>query len=93
MEKMYMIRGLNSLYFVWSALPLKAIESKTRAGETAEECDPSAAFSIRYGGQPLYGWAERIDRRSGLPFISEWVIDKKDFIIEHGITTERRYFY
>lgn len=93
MEKMFEIRGTNSLYFVWSALPLKAIQGHARYGETATECNPEAAFSIRYGGQPLYGWAERIDRRSGLPFISEWVIDKKDFIIEHGITTERRYFY
>ena len=92
MNKMYRISGANSLYFVWSDLPMKDIESKTRAGEIAAECDIARPFTIREGGQPLYGWAKRTDRRSGLPYISEWVIDKRDFIIENAVKTERHYF-
>ena len=92
MNKMYMIRGLNSLYFVWTALPLKAVNLYIRAGESAEECDPSAAYSIRYGGQPIYEIREAIDRRNGLPYIAESVVDKRQLLPELNIVPERRFF-
>ena len=92
MKKMYMIQGLNSLYFVWSEMSENDIRTKTKTNETITECCIEYPFSIRYGGQPLYEWTLKTDKRNGLPYIAEWIIDKKQFIIDNNVNAERKYF-
>jgi len=90
--KMYMITGANTLYFLWANLPEKEIKLRIGDGETMEECAPEKAYSIRYGGQPLYELHAGVDRRSGLPYVTEATIDKRQFRIDNNIKSECAYF-
>lgn len=91
MKKMFAIWGNNSLYFL-----LAENEKDARAAihddERAEECSQSQAFSIRYGGQPLYEVRKGVDRRSGLDYITQDIVDKREYLAAHpDIYTERRF--
>lgn len=90
--KMYMITGANRLYFIWANLPEKDIRLHIRNDETMEECNAEKAYSIRYGGQPLYELYTGVDRLSGLPYVAEATIDKRQFRIDNNIKSECAYF-
>lgn len=89
---MFKITGEMTLYFLLANSEKEAKEA-IKATETAEVCAPSDAFSIRYGGQPIYEVHRGVDRLSGLPYISQHNVDKRQYLTEHPeIRAERRYF-
>lgn len=92
MEKMFAVSGKNSLYFL-----LAENEKDARAtidnDEDIRECSYSLAFTIRYGGQPLYEVVKGVDRRNGLPYSMQVAVDKREYLTNHPeIYAERRYF-
>ena len=91
-NKMYIIRGYNSLYFLWTSLPEEEIKLHIGEAKRLEECAPEKAYSIRYGGQPLYELYKGVDRRSGLPYVAEATIDKRQFRIDNNIKSECTWF-
>lgn len=91
-KTMYKITGLNSLYFLLAENEREARET-IKADETAEKCSPNDAYSIRYGGQPLYEVVKGVDRRNGLPYSMQITVDKREYLTNHPeIHAERRYF-
>ena len=78
----YKISGLNSLYFIYTDLPEKDVKLHIKSTENAEKCDPATVVHIRYRGQPIYQIYKAIDRRSGLPYIGEMCVYRKDLAIK-----------
>ena len=52
--KFYMVRGLNTLWFIFSDLPDEDVEMFVDKDERIERCSLSDVMSVRYGSQPIY---------------------------------------
>lgn len=104
-KKMYCVSGLNCRYYVWSDMPFSEIEwhakcenekrnrymkEEYKSDVTVCECSTEEPFTIRYGGQPIYEWSNATDRYH-CSYVAEYVVHKQNFIIEHGVKSERLY--
>lgn len=92
MEKMYIVTGAYSLYFIFSDMSIEEIKGCIKDGENVKECDPAYAFGVRYGYQPIYTTYKGTDKLSGLPFVALAVVDKRELKQTLGITTGKNFW-
>ena len=90
-KQFYKVTGYNSLYFLYTDLPETDIRLYIKSTETATPCTPDDVVHIRYRGQPIYQIYKAIDRRSGLPYIAEMCVYRKQ-LAESGIVPAGIYY-
>ena len=90
-KKFYKVRGANSLYFLYSDLTDAENRQVIKPDETISECSINEVIGVRYGSQPIYMPYKGIDKISGLPFVANTAVTRKDLAIE-GIIPMGRYY-
>lgn len=86
-EKIYIVSGMNRLYFIVSALPLTIIAQTLSKRDHIEKCDPAYAFGVRYGSQPIYEVTADADGR-----ITERRADRSEVKARFGVTEGRNFY-
>ena len=90
-KKFYKVQGSNRLYFLYSDLTDAENRQVIEPDETISECSINEVIGVRYGSQPIYKPYKGIDRTSGLPYVANAVVTRKDLAIE-GIIPMGRYY-
>ena len=90
-KKFYKVQGNNRLYFLYSDLTDSENKQVVKPDETISECSIAEVIGVRYGGQPIYEPYKGIDRLSGLPFVSNNVVTRKDLATE-GVIPMGKYY-
>ena len=90
-KKFYKVQGNNRLYFLYSDLTDSENKQVVKLDETISECSIAEVIGVRYGGQPIYEPYKGIDRLSGLPFVSNNVVTRKDLATE-GVIPMGKYY-